>query len=212
MNSNKKNLEKWAKDKGLDFFAINARKQIKNRLKMNPNKNFFAANEIRQIFNRSNAVMIPEKYIDGPYIEGYIRKRMIYIYPIKGAMFLSHFGSNFIGVCLEIGTSKIPVNALVTRKYLYDFDKLDTESRYFEKLYDCNIQREGKILQLLDPVMIELIEYSSISAIEFSDSSIVLYSIIFPPKIEKINYLTYWGIKIADQVDRNFPMSKYEKK
>lgn len=212
-------LKTWAEQKGLVYTATRMRSIIDSRLAANPSKEFFGmrtlAREVKSpsynlsiVSALSSMAQTDPSMISGPVVQGAIGGRTIWIYPVMGKVLRDSISSHvFSGWCFEFETHKIPIRVLTTRRFLDDYDTLDTESRSFEKLYDINVRREGTALQLLDPVMMELIEHSDISALEFSDSSVALYHTLLPAKQEKLNSYAHWGMKIAEQVDRNFPLN-----
>ncbi len=114
------------------------------------------------------------------------------------------------GWCVEVQTNQVPVFVRVMHKFFGADDTMDVESGSFENRYDLNVKREGAVLQLLDPVMIESLDKSHISGIEFGDSSVVLYLTVIN-NIGDFDWMVEWGLKIAHQVDHNFPLGKYEK-
>lgn len=100
---------------------------------------------------------------------------------------------------------------IVKKKFLGGKDKIDTESITFEKFYQVDVYEGKGTLQLLEPNMMQLIIDSDIAAFEFSDSSVALYYTLYNPDQERLDKMLEYGLKIAEQVNRNFPMGKYEK-
>ncbi|XOU94629.1 MAG: hypothetical protein ACNFW9_01035 [Candidatus Kerfeldbacteria bacterium] len=199
-------LKHWAHYYKFDFAHENVKEKIQQRFNENLRKGFFKA--------RSNIeVFFSQKF----YINGKYKDRDIKVFSIIGnPSFLSYniptMGNKrkFHGYCFEISISKIPTHAFITKNFLGEKDKLDIESNEFEKLYNIDVSRKGLVLQLLDPVILELILDSGVTAIEFSESSIIIYSFkIYDLKYETLDHMLEKGIKIAEQVDRNFPLSKY---
>lgn len=200
-------LEHWFRQKNLSYKIKNNLDEIKFRFLENPRKKFFKAPSLVSQWG---------SMYTGPYAEGIINDRKIWIYKIT---VLSIFSKNllartkketFYAWCVEIQTNHIPIDLLVTRKYLLERDVMDTESKAFEKLYNIDAKREGAVLQLLDPAMIELIMHSKIAAMEFSDSSVVLYNAHVWPMLDTLDILLENGLKIAKQADRNFPLGKFD--
>ena len=89
-------------------------------------------------------------------------------------------------------------------------DEFDTESISFENKYGLNTKREGTVLQLLDPNMIEIFRNNDIPGVEFGDQSLALYIPYCTIKMRDLEKYLLVVIKIAEQVDRNFPLGKYE--
>ncbi len=211
-------LKIWAHQNELNYAQQGMRAMIDVRLASSPGKHFFNARSlIKSAANPAIPLTVggilspltdlnPAK-ITGPVAYGTIENRPVWIWPLVVQLFgVSVSKRPFLGWCFELSTHTIPVRVLVTRKFIGSRDTLDTESTSFEKLYEISGQRDHSILQLLDPVMMELILHSQISALEFSDRSVVLYHTIPPPRKETLDTYLYWGIKIAEQVDRNFPI------
>lgn len=117
----------------------------------------------------------------------------------------------FVGWCMEFKTVQIPISLIVRRDYLGGKDEIDTESINFEKLYHVDVYEGKGTLQLLDPMMIQLIMESGIAAFEFSNSSVALYYTLHKPTLDQLDHMLEVGSKIAEQVDLNFPLGKYEK-
>lgn len=111
---------------------------------------------------------------------------------------------------LEISTNSIPLPVAVSRRDLNEDDIINTESIHFEQRYNIHNTQDSLILQLLDPAMMALIIDSRVDAIEFSDSSILLYELNKHISIEVLDFMLEAGLKIAEQVDRNYPLGKYE--
>ncbi len=201
-------LKHWTHYNKFDYAYENVKEKVQQRFNENFRKGFFKA--------RSNiSTFFSQKF----YINGKYKNRDIKVFSIIGNLsFLSYniptMGNKrmFHGYCFEISTNKIPTHALITKRFLGEKDRLDIESNKFEKIYNLDVSRKGSVLQLLDPVMLQLILDSDFPAFEFSDSSVILYSLkIYDLKYEKLDKYLDNGIKIAEQVDRNFPMGKYEK-
>jgi hypothetical protein len=173
-------------------------KKIWQRLLANPQKKFLLSQTMLadQKFSRSKINL---------FAEGKLNDRNVWIYPI-----IITVANNLALViwCIEIATHRIPTRALITRKYLQHWDTLDTESRHFENLYHTHVVKGHTALQLLDPVMIDLITKSRVSAMEFSDSSVVFFNDDTDSILEALDVISENGLKIAKQVDRNFPLNK----
>ncbi len=114
------------------------------------------------------------------------------------------------GWCFDIQTNPMPVFVRVMDRFFGAPDRMDVESNSFEKRYDLNVKREGAVLQLLDPGMIDILNNAHIAGVEFGDSSVVLYLTLLN-KLSDFDLMVDWGLKIAHQVDHNFPLGKYEK-
>ncbi|MFH0805012.1 MAG: hypothetical protein V1916_02340 [Patescibacteria group bacterium] len=221
LSKTKYNLRSWSEQHGIGYRPINCYKEIWQRFDVSPEKKFLNARKVHYkdppplttVWGQMNTREEQRYFVDGPFASGTIGNRNIWIYKIDGNLHVASvtWTSLFFGWCMELSIHSIPVSVSVHKRFIGHHDKLDTESVAFEKLYDVDVVREGKVLQLLDPVMMELILHSGISAIEFSDSSIILFHTIFPPTKEDLDKYLDCGIKIAEQVDRNFPLGKYEK-
>lgn len=211
-------LKHWADGHGLKFQAAGNQLKHIDRLTANKGKHFF------------NAEKVMNWQDDSIFIEGVIKDRKIWIYEIVGK---PSFGSGmgtvrsvllpddaalnagesrkskiekiFYGWCIEVGTHSVPQKVLVTRKFIAGQDTHDTESHSFEDEYNVSSE-EKNILQLLDPVMMDLIHRSKVAAVEISDASVVLYYTLPRIDYEILDSLLEYGIKIAIQVDRNFPL------
>ncbi|MFA6098674.1 MAG: hypothetical protein WCV50_02775 [Patescibacteria group bacterium] len=216
----KEMLKKWSAFNNLIFVEKAGVKQSE-RIKNNPDKAYFGARKIKS-----------SNYND-PFVEGTIGGRKIWLYSFTGfppsgsylqtasnsayAVFgrLAGFGGQqqeyIKGWCMELETHKLPLSLAVNRTYVSNKDEIHTESGQFEKLYHVDIIQGQGTLQLLDPVMIELITNSGVSAFHFSDSSAVLFYTMPAPSLEVLNNMLSNGLKIAEQVDHNFPLDRYEK-
>ncbi len=120
-----------------------------------------------------------------------------------GARRIHVFATNS-GWCVDIVTKPIPVFVRVMHRFFDAKDTMDTESGSFEERYDLNTPRAGRVLQLLDPVMIELIDKSDIAGLEFGDRSVALYRTLLNDPHE-FDAMIDSGIGIAEQAERNFP-------
>lgn len=231
------NVKQWAQKHSFKYYNIGNQLRQAARMEANHDKDFFRADETMGMED------------DGPYVEGTIQDRNIWLYVSVGSPrpgssntitrereveipntsnrsvfgYLANGGSSgthtvnqlqqvLYAWCLEISTHKIPHHLRVTRHDLRENDELDTESRAFEDRYDINNFDDSLALQLLDPHMIQLIEESRADAIEFSDSSVVIYEFKEHTTLEVLDALLAVGLKIAKQVDQNYPLGKYEKK
>ncbi len=101
---------------------------------------------------------------------------------------------------------------IMRRSFLGGKDKVNVESINFEKLYHIDVYEGRRTLRLLDPMMIQIIMDSGVAAFEFSDKSAVLYYTLHKPNRDQLDNMLKVGLKVAEQVDRNFPLGKYEKK
>ncbi|MFA6908865.1 MAG: hypothetical protein WC289_03170 [Patescibacteria group bacterium] len=214
--SRKSGAASWAQEQGLTYLNTDCATIIEDRFRASPTKTFFNARTFFQHRPHPGRTFSFTAPLDSesrpvintiPVIQGTIGGRDVWVWPISGSLSLASVMSNryFCGWCFEISTHRIPLTAAVTKKFLGHHDTLDTESNSFEKAYNISVKRDGIALQLLDPVMMELIQGADISAIEFSDQSVVLYHTLYPPTRESLAKYLYWGTKIAQQVDRNFP-------
>ncbi len=207
-------VKQWVAHKRLTYYSKNCYKRVQERFLANTKKDFFGAKRMKP-----NII----KYNTNYFIEGRISGRPVYIYPLVGRTYGKLGGlfyafdrqdapAVFYGHCVEIGINEIPGDVILTRKNMGELDTIDTESGKFEKMYNINSPKEASVLQLFEPSMIDLINHIDIAAIEFSDCSIIMYYTLSVDLIKKFNSMLYWGLKIADQIDRNFPLNKYEKK
>ncbi len=213
-------LRSWSAKNQMIYKPTGQYHAIWERMNANKGKSFLQAREIlykdppplTSVWGRLNSQDEKKFFNDGPMSYGEIRGRQVWVYRMSGMMHVTAkpIQGFFHGWCMEIQTNATPVSVSAIRRFLGHHDTLDTESISFEKMYDLNVPRVGSVLQLLDPVMMELIIQSGISAIEFSDSSIVLIHTIFPPQHEDLDRFLEFGMKIAGQVERNFPLGKYE--
>lgn len=209
-------IKHWAHSHGLKFQETgNPFKQI-DRFSANKGKYFFNANVIMNLNDF------------GHFVEGWIGDRQVWVYEIVGKPFpgsgvgttrskslypdasTAKVERTFYGWCVEVETHRIPQKILITKKFIAGQDTHDTESRSFEKDYDVSSE-EKNVLQLLDPVMMDLIHRSKVAAVEISDASVVLYYTMPKISYETLDSLLDYGLQIAQQVDRNFPLSKYNK-
>lgn len=219
----------WSRRTGLRVFKGINQFRYTDRFSANPSKTYFSAPRI----------MLPNE--ETFFAEGKVGGRNLWLYRITGLPFLgSGVGTYrnreisssdltvtgsplnkqpavtservFYGWCLEIETKKIPQSIMLTRRFIGAKDMLDTESNKFEEKYEISNVKESWVLQLLDPVLMELAHKSNSSAIEISDSSVVLYYTLSEIDFDTLDIMLKDGIKIAEQIDRNFPLAKYEKK
>ena len=230
------NINAWAQKYGLRFFNIANQLRQAARMEVNPGKDFFRADQVMHMGH------------DGPYVEGVVKGRNVWLYMIAGqarygslhgisteTTSVSHrtstllkslepLGEDFFernapaaqqtimyAWCLEISTQPMPHRLRITRRSMREADELDTEGREFEKHYDINNFEDSLALQLLDPHMMQLILDSHADAIEFSDSSLVIYELNKNTTAEVLDTLLNAGLQIAQQVDQNYPLGKYEK-
>ncbi|MFA5135652.1 MAG: hypothetical protein WC505_07770 [Patescibacteria group bacterium] len=199
--------ERWGHAHQLTVTHSSARLSIEARFRANPGKALYSA--------RSFLSEIDESRI-GPFISGTVKGRPVWAYPFYGrhdlqpSLIDTRGRSRYMrGWFVEIATHRMPVSLRISKRRLAEHDDIDTESRVFEKLYHVDVIDGYGTLQLLEPVMIEHITNSGISSLEFSDQSVVLlYSLSHPP-VQVLDRMLETGIKIAEQVDRNFPMGKY---
>jgi hypothetical protein len=212
---------KWILDHGLKSNQ-NPDRAISERIAANPQKSFFQAREVEQ------------KPLHKRIFEGMAENRKIWIYSLIGKppaggylssfeisnSISSHFKlSGFVRQrefrismwCLEFETTIIPISTFVYRRFVQNIDRINTESNDFERLYHVETYSGHQTLQLLDPAMMQILIDNKLTAIEFSDSSIVLYYTMSAPKKEALDNLYDVGLKIAHQVEHNFPLGKYEK-
>lgn len=218
-------LEQWAMKNSLSYFSGNKRQDIFQRLDASPGKSFCNARKIlgyssaqpvevslkeaiKQVISRSKPYVI-----SGPYVTGVIENHTIYLYPISGEIFNDSTFSpfKFYGWCMEISANSVPVSVSVSKHFLGQKDDMRTEYNAFEKKYHINVPASAKVLQLLDPNMIEIILKSEIGIVEFSDNSVSLIHTIFPPTIELLDRYLNFGKRIVHQLEHNFPLGKYEK-
>jgi hypothetical protein len=230
------NVKAWAQKYGLRYFNIANQLRQAARMEQNPGKDFFRADEV---MNMSH---------DGPYVEGEVRGRTVWLYLTVGrprfgslhainernALTSDPASTRVAGLrplesdilessvpaerqqvmyawCLEISTHPMPHRLRITRQSMREADEVDTEWRDFEKRYDVNNFEDSLALQLLDPQMMQLILDSRVDAIEFSDSSFVMYELNKHTTAEVLDTLLEVGLKIAEQVDKNYPLGKYAK-
>lgn len=216
----KTTIKKWVEDNNFNLIEDGKKLQLE-RIKNNPNKSYFNTRNIK--FNIDN------KY----FIFGDVKGIKIWFYPFIGyppqGSYLQtsknpfHMITDILlpvgnsvghiqGWCMEIETIPLPLSMDVYRTYVRKKDEVDTESNKFESLYHVDVNNGRGTLQLLDPVMIEIITESNIAAFEFSERSVALFYTINTISREKIDNMLKVGLKVAKQVDRNFPLGKYEKK
>ncbi|XOU94632.1 MAG: hypothetical protein ACNFW9_01050 [Candidatus Kerfeldbacteria bacterium] len=214
----KTTVKKWVSDNNFNLIEEGKKLQLE-RINSNPNKSYFNTRNIK--FNINN------KY----FVFGNVKGRKIWFYPFIGyppqGSYLQtsknpfHMITDTIlpvdnsvghiqGWCMEIETIKLPLTMDVYRTYVRPKDEIDTESNSFERLYHIDVKNGQGTLQLLDPVMIEIITSSKIVAYEFSDRSVALFYTMHSISRDKIDQMLNVGIKVAEQVDRNFPLGKYE--
>ncbi len=214
-------VQLWSREVGLYFSYKKARERIKERFLQNPGKHFFGF--------RGSPFMVRGMH-PVYFVGGAIQNRQVYLYPIVTSISGQKFSQSgyqswhrknartFVGVCMEIGTHRLPVDVTVSRGIISAPDDWDTESNAFERGFQINSPNRAGMLQLLDPVMMDLVHHAAIAGLEFSDRSVALYHVCgegfwgpLAPDREKLNSMLYWGMKIAEQAGRNYPMGKYEK-
>jgi hypothetical protein len=215
------NVRHWAERSGLRFWAAGNQMRQAARMEASPEKHFFRADRVMELED------------DGPYAEGDVQGRRVYLYTFvgqpklwssKGEVRVRYpeykpnifgFGDRaqaaqrtriMYGWALEVATHPIPHRASVVRRDLHEGDQLTTESRTFESRYDITDVTDSLVLQLLDPAMVQLIEASRADAIEFSDQSVVLYEFSEHVTYDVLDARLEAGLKIAKQVDRNYPL------
>ncbi len=228
-------VREWAKQHGLRYFNIGNQLRQAARMEANREKDFFRADLAMTMEDDGPYV---EGAVHGRNVWLYVsvgrprpgslhtitRDREVEVPTLSRAGMLSSFLNGSSGMqtvrqaqqvlyawCLEIGTNPIPHHLRITRQGLQEADELDTESRAFEDRYDVNNFDDSLSLQLLDPHMIQLVEESRADAIEFSDSSVVIYELSQHTTTAVLEALLAAGLRIAEQVDRNYPLSKYAK-
>lgn len=223
-NSNQALLRHWAQSYGFTFSKeFNELKNI-DRVSASPGKKFF------------DAEIMMQSHDDGPFVQGEYHNRKVWVYPIvgkaptaslsTGSRVFSSWSEGLTSLlneknqsreelylifqpwCLEVSHKRIPHRVIIKSKKMHGEDWLDTESRSFEDDYDISGIRESEVLQLLDPVMIDLIYKSKADAIEISDGSTVLFHAAHKLTYESLDQMLEFGIQIAQQVERNFPLAK----
>ena len=200
-------LEHWAQHHNLNYKKGYSRTLRAERFSKNKGKTFFQSRSIKSNFDTA------------PSVEGIFNGRQFWLYGIVGIYPFNKVSEpsknnndrrqNFFGWGMEFKTQNIPVSMIVRRSYLGGQDEVDIESVNFEKLYHIDVYEGRGTLQLLDPMMIQFIMDSEIAAFEFSDSSVVLYHTLHKPKRDQLDNMLKVGLKVAEQVDRNFPLGKY---
>jgi len=200
---------RWAEKNNLSYDKKNLDRQLIFRIEANQGKKI-----LKSLANRIKNNTFKFK---GPFIYGTIQGRKVWLYRAEGNLSVNVQGYQVERIYMEIETHKIP-ERLMVYKHLTEFwkiDELDVESKDFNFKYGLDIEKGCESLQLLDPNMIEILTKFKLTAIEFSDSSVLLCEIIELGRIDaeiKLDIFLHWGLEIAEQVDRNFPMGKYEKK
>lgn len=205
-------LESWADYYRFAYYPGGGRSILAKRLVENPNKKFFEARTVD-----FSAIYLPG-------IEGVVANRQIWVYPIIGVYPFMQVGQEsrvdmsgrqsqdsrmkFYGWCLEIATKQLPIEGRVTKKVIGGDDRMHIESGEFEKKYEIDVYAGAKVYQFLDPGMISLIMESNIMAVEFSGTSIVLYYTLHKASQDILDNLLEFGEKMANQIDRNFPLNK----
>ena len=220
------NIEGWGGKHGLQFSAAGNWLAQAARMEASPQKTFFRADQVMDLED------------DGPMVSGQLQGRSVWLFSMVGRprygsqKALSRLrrtdrSQTFIESLLfspkpeqtekvmylwslEISTNSIPLPVSVSRRDLNEDDVINTESIHFEQRYNIHNTQDSLILQLLDPAMMALIIDSRVDAIEFSDSSVVLYELNKHISIDVLNAMLEAGLKIAEQVDRNYPLGKYE--
>ena len=218
------NVRHWAERHGLRFWASGNQMRQVARMEASPAKHFFRADRVMELED------------DGPYAEGDVRGRRVYLYTFVGQprtwsakgetrVRSTETVPNFFGLdigkpkdqrvrimygwVLEVATHPIPHRASIVRRDLHEGDQLTTESRSFESLYDTTDVTDSLVLQLLDPAMMQHIEATRADAIEFSDQSVALYELSEHVTYDVLDAMLEGGLRIAEQVDRNYPLAKY---
>lgn len=222
------NIEGWAMTHGFHYSAVANWNAQAARMEASPQKTFFRADQVMDLED------------DGPMVSGQLQNRSVWLFSLVGRPRYGNqktssrirrmnesnslFESFFISPqpdrtekvmyiwSLEISTNPIPLPVTVSRRDLREDDIINTESIHFEQRYNIHNTRDSLILQLLDPAMMAFIIDSRVDAIEFSDSSIVLYELNKHISIDVLNAMLTAGLQIAQQVDRNYPLAKYAKK
>jgi len=200
-------IHRWAMQKNFVYSEENQEAIIK-RFDASPNK-FFCNGRlyIKSAFST----------FKGPYVEGVVNDRNMWLYRLNGTVIPNAAETGFKGFCIEFETNPIPVTLKVDYKKIYpgivlSKDDVNTESGAFEKRYLVSVERGRGTLQLLEPQMIYLINESNFNIMEFSDSSVAVYFPTSKITLEVLDKVVEKAQKIAEQVDRNFPLGKYEKK
>ncbi|HCM68117.1 MAG: hypothetical protein A2898_02295 [Candidatus Kerfeldbacteria bacterium RIFCSPLOWO2_01_FULL_48_11] len=218
----------WAQRMRLDFMRHDNGTKYSERFMASPGKTFFSARRVMQSYEQTF------------FAEGTIQNRRVWLYRLTGSPFagsgvgtvrtrpapsssftvsgISPFGEQgvrservFYGWCLEVGTKKIPQTLMLTRRFMEGKDVYDTESRDFEKNYEISRTNDSMMLQLLDPAMMDQVLQSRCGAIEISDASVALYYTLPRIPFDTLDSMLDHGWKIAEQVDRNFPLDVHEK-
>lgn len=213
----------WARRMGLDDTRHDNSGKYSERFAASPGKMFFSARRVMRLEE--------ERF----FAEGVRNDRKVWLYRITGAPFsgsgvgtvrnlpaqssftvsgISPVSDDaavdservFYGWCLEVQTKHIPQRVMVTRKFIAGTDSYVTESRDFEKQYEISQMNDSMMLQLLDPAMMDHIMQSKCAAIEISDASVALYYTLPKISAETIDNMFDHAMKIAVQVDRNFPL------
>lgn len=209
-------LESWASRHGFSVLKNSGQSIMEERLSANKLKTYFLARTVRHnIFSKS------------PAVTGKVGNRQVWVYPIwgmllRGAGFTANYFQTsitgeprseqplFYGLCIEISCHNLPLSLLVAKRNFGTYIDIRTESRQFEKKYRVMANYGEHALQLLDPVMIDLINKSDIPALEFSDYSVVLYYPQLKGDVKLFDNFLDYGLKIAAQAERNFPLGKYK--
>ncbi len=222
------NIEGWATKHGFRYRAAGNWNEQAARMEASPQKTFFRADQVMDLED------------DGPMASGTTHGRSVWLFnlvgrprrgskkassrlrrPDKNATLLenvlySQSENQMEKVMymwsLEISTHPIPLAVSVSRRDMNEDDIINTESVHFEQRYNIHNTQDSLILQLIDPAMMHLIIESRVDAIEFSDSSIVLYELNKHISLDVLNAMLEAGLKIAEQVDRNYPLAKYAQK
>lgn len=204
-------LSEWTKQNNINFELQNI-KRFEERLSKNPNKYYFGM--------RNTNWWDAKRDI---FVSGSINNKQIWFYKFTGISLyrslLREIRNTFIdsersikGWCLEVSTHRHDAQLLIYKTHLRNIDNLNIESNEFEKKYHIDVRGGHGTLQLLDPNILHQIINSNLTALEFSDSSLVVYTTKLKPSVNDLNNMLHNALKIAEQVDRNFPLGKYEKK
>jgi hypothetical protein len=220
--------EHWSKKIGLRVYKGENTMRYVDRFSANTGKTFF------------NAERMIESNEGTFFAEGQINGRQIWVYRLTGTpppgsglgtlrnrqttrsrdTVLGWFTDNnsvtvteriFYGWGMEIETKTIPQTVTVAKKFIKHEDVLDIESAAFERKYDISNTQDSQVLQLLDPVLLQYVQESQCAAIEISDSSVLLLFTLSEIPLETLDAMLQAGLKIAEQVDRNFPLASYKK-
>jgi hypothetical protein len=193
-------VETWSRKLGLNVqrWGNSSKHALREHIRSQTNKNFFGIAK-KNIF-----------FEIGPFISGQIEGRSIWVYILGNnhGEFLNYRRYTKF-VCIEISCTSMPIHVEVARKYMGTKDSLDIESHNIERFFHINAPEGSASLQLLDPVMLQLMFDSNAVAIEFGGSSFVMFFNTYPIKSEFLDKGLEFGKRIAQQVDRNYPKANH---